>query len=98
MSFNIGLIVGSVLGMGILCLLLSLFAFKSLEPWPRAVATVGTAYIIAVVVYGSQDGGQVVEALFNYGIGAAFMLWERYRHYRKHWVDDKPSDLEDIFR
>lgn len=99
MSYTIGMVIGSILGMGILSLILSLFAYKKSDPWPRALKTVGTAYIIAVIVYGSQDGGRYGEALLFYGIGAAVMLWERHRHYKKHWTDEEQdSELTDVFR
>ena len=96
MSYIIGMLFGSILGIAILSLLLSLFAYKSFEPTKRALATVLTALTIAVVVYGSQDGGRYGEALIFYGIGAFVIFFERQRHYRKNWTDD--SDLTETFR
>lgn len=96
MSYIIGMLFGSILGIAILSLLLSLFAYKSFEPTKRALATVLTALAIAVVVYGSQDGGRYGEALIFYGIGAFVIFFERQRHYRKNWTDD--SDLTETFR
>lgn len=98
MSYLIGMVIGSILGMGILSLILSLFAYKKSEPWPRAVKTVGTAYLIAVTIFGISDGNWGEGFLF-YGIGAAVMLWERHRHYKKNWTDsEQGSELTDVFR
>lgn len=96
MSYLIGMLIGSMIGIWIVSAILGLFAFKNTEPTKRAAFIVGIAYAIAVAVYGSQDGGRYGEALIFYGIGAFVVFFERQRHYRKHWSDD--SELTETFR
>lgn len=98
MSYWLSLIAGATLAMFILSWLISLVVYKRFEPIQRAVATVLTAYGIAVLVYGSQDGGQYIEAMLIYGVGAVIVFFERKRRYEKHWVDEKPSEWYETFR
>ena len=96
MSYMIGMLIGSIIGVAILSLILSLFAFKNFEPTKRALFTVLTALAIAVAIFGYSDGGRYGEALIFYGIGAIVIFFERRRHYRKNWTDD--GELTETFR
>lgn len=90
----IGGIVGGILGMLILSWLVSFVAFKRLEPVPRAVATVLTAWTIGTMLYGYNSGNFVFAGII-YGVGAAVVFWERKRQYEKHWLPD--DHLTDTF-
>lgn len=97
MGYVLGMAAGSIIAIAILSMLLSLFAYKSLEPIKRAVATVMTAYAIAVLIYG-MGSGHFGEALFFYGIGAVVIFFERRRHYEKHWTEEERSEWYETFR
>lgn len=94
--FLIASIVGGIIGMVFLSILVSFVGFKSLEPIKRAVATAMTAFLIGVVVYGSQDGGRYLEACMIYLPGAIVAFLERRRHYEKHWNTDE--EITDVFK
>lgn len=90
----LGAVFGGVIAMILLSWLISAIAYKSFEPDKRAVATVMTAYIIGLVLYGFSTGG-LTEPLISYTPGAIIAFLERRRHYRKHWRDE--SEIENIF-
>lgn len=92
-----GQIIGAILAMVLFSMLFSTFTFKSKEPIPRAVATVLTVWIFASIV-ATFGGGNLIENMIIYGIGAPVAFWERKRHYEKHWTDEDVSDLSETFR
>lgn len=95
MAMLFGGVVGGILAMLLLSIIISAFAFKSLEPHKRAIATVLTAWVIGTGLYG-YNSGNFGWAAFIYGVGAAVAFWERLRHYNKHWRSD--TELMDTFR
>lgn len=92
-----GQIVGAILAMVMFSMLFSTFTFKSKEPIPRAVATVLTVWIFASIV-ATFGGGNLIENMIIYGIGAPVAFWERKRHYEKHWVAEDRSEWYETFR
>lgn len=93
-----GQIAGATLAIVMLSMLVSQLFYKDKEPFPRALATVLTAWVLAFILatFGN-DGGLLVNMII-YGIGAPIALWERHRHYRKHWVEEKRSEWYETFR
>ncbi|MBN8844993.1 MAG: hypothetical protein J0H88_17275 [Sphingomonadales bacterium] len=90
----LGLLIGGILGMIILCWLVSFVAFKSLEPHKRATATVLTAWVIATALYGYNSGSYLLAGTI-YAISGVAAFFERLRHYNKHWVSD--THIQDTF-
>ena len=93
----LGMVTGGVLGVGLMTLIISTFAFKHEVPLHRASKTVlaGTTTAIFLSLFGAG-----FNPLFQgmYVVGG-ILIWPLvYRHYKRNWTDDDPNDDGHIFR